>query len=129
MIDGVNKKFALKCVPKEKVFKAGHQSHIIEERAVLEMSDSPFIVNHYRTFRDTRQVYFLMDICLGGDLMKMLKKYQSLGMTFSEKQVKFYAANVIEAIDYLHFCNILYRDMKPENLLLDRNGYRDFLKF
>ena len=64
-----------------------------------------------------------MDAYLGGDLMKLLRKYESLGMTFTDKQVRFYAACVIEAIDYLHFCNIIYRDMKPENLLLDKNGY------
>lgn len=73
----------------------------------------------FRTFRDNKYLYFLMEPCLGGDVWTVLhqKRY------FDERTAKFMAGCVVEAFEYLHSRNIFYRDLKPENLMLDNRGY------
>ena len=67
-----------------------------------------------RTYKDNWRVYFLVDVCLGGELFTILRKKRS----FNEDYTRFYIACVVEAFDYMHNMNIIYRDLKPENLLL-----------
>lgn len=64
-------------------------------------------------------MFLLMEACLSGDVWTILQKQKN----FDEKTSKFMAACVVEALDYLHTKNIIYRDMKPENLMLDEHGY------
>lgn len=75
----------------------------------------------YNTYRDDKYLYFLMEVCLGGDLWTVIQKQKH--RCFDEKAAQFMAGCVIEAFDYLHKRNIVYRDLKPENLLLDSQGY------
>merc|ERR1719203_65504 len=83
------------------------------------------LVNLYRTYKDAYRVYFLLDACLGGELFTILRKKRY----FSEKSTKIYAGCVIEGFEYMHSRDIIYRDLKPENLVLERNGYLKITDF
>ena len=71
------------------------------------------------TYKDEFRVYFLLEVCLGGELFTILRKMRS----FDEPTGRFYTACVVEAFDYMHSKDIIYRDLKPENLVLMDNGY------
>ena len=95
------------------------QQYILREKLIMASCDSPFIVKLYRTYRDSRYLYMLMEPCLGGELWTILRNRTR----FQDAEARFYTACVIKALEYLHDKGILYRDLKPENLLLDATGY------
>ncbi|XP_069744324.1 cGMP-dependent protein kinase 2 [Narcine bancroftii] len=111
--------FALKCIKKKHVVDTRQQEHVYSEKNILLQTKSQFIVRLYRTFRDTKYVYLLLEVCLGGELWSVLRDM----CFFNEPTAKFCAGCVVEAFDYLHNRGIIYRDLKPENLLLDSDGY------
>ena len=71
-----------------------------------------------RSFKDSDRLYFLLEPVLGGELFSFLRN-QTL---FTEETSRFYAANVLLAFEYMHSFDIVYRDLKPENLLIDEKG-------
>lgn len=73
----------------------------------------------FKTYRDKKYLYFLLEPCLGGDLWTVLQKHKF----FEERISKFMTGCVVEALSYLHSKNMIYRDLKPENLMLDERGY------
>ncbi|KAI4465035.1 cyclic nucleotide-dependent protein kinase [Holotrichia oblita] len=95
--------------------------HVFNEKDIQINCNSNFIVRLYKTFQDSKYLYFLMESCLGGDLWTYLQKRK--GRMVPEIHARFYAACVLEAIAYLHERNYIYRDLKPENLLIDARGY------
>jgi len=111
--------YALKAVAKSKIVQTNQQSHIFNERDVMSQLDHPMIVKLFSTFQDKDLLYFLMEASLGGELFRILRKHKA----FPVEQSKFYAASVILAFEYLHSKQLVYRDLKPENLLLDAGGY------
>ena len=114
-----NKSYALKALRKNQVVELGQQSHILNEKKVMQMLDNKFLVNLKGTYKDEYRVYFLLEVCLGGELFTILRKMRS----FDESTARFYASCVIEAFDYMHSRDIIYRDLKPENLVLTSFGY------
>jgi len=117
--------YALKAIKKTQIEELGQAAHIVNEKKVMVMLDNRFLVNLRKTFKDAWRVYFLVDVCLGGELFTILRKKRS----FSEPWTQFYAGCVIEAFEYMHSLDVIYRDLKPENLVMDSNGYIKFTDF
>jgi len=119
LVEANGKRYALKAVGKERVFSLGQQEHIMNERNIMLHIHHPFIVDLYQTFQDHDYLYFLLEPSLGGELFSVLREKQY----FKQEEARFFAASVVLVFEYLHSKDIIYRDLKPENLLLDNMGY------
>merc|ERR1711941_188479 len=84
------------------------------------MTNSNFIIRLYETFNGAQNLYFLMEPALGGELHAT---YHRRGLHGSEKHARYYTGGVVFAFEHLHERRIIYRDLKPENLLLNEQGY------
>ena len=123
--DGTKKAYALKEVQKSKVVETGQEEHIINEKRVMAILDSEFCVRLFATYQTDNSLYFLTDVVLGGELFTVLRFNEK----FDIESTRFYAACVILAFEHIHSKDIIYRDLKPENLLLDKLGYLKLTDF
>ncbi|RGB43523.1 kinase-like domain-containing protein [Rhizophagus diaphanus] len=114
-----NRFYAMKVLKKSEVVRLKQVEHTNNEKHILEQVQHPFLVNLWGTFQDSANLYMVMDYVVGGELFSILRKNQR----FPDHVAKFYAAEVVLAFEYLHERDIIYRDLKPENLLLDNNGH------
>ena len=112
-------KYALKEMSKLKIIDKKSEKSINSEREFLSKLNHPFIVNMHYAFQDKDNLYLVMDLLNGGDLRFHISRYRK----FSEEQTRFFIANMIYALEYIHENNVIHRDIKPENLVLDENGY------
>jgi len=112
-------KFALKAIRKHDIVKHGQVEHVVNEKNIQQSLKTPFCVKLYRTYKDEFRIYFLLEACTGGDIFTILRKRRN----FNERATRFYAACIIAAFDHMHGKNIIYRDLKPENLVMDHTGY------
>uniref|UniRef100_A0A182J1F8 cGMP-dependent protein kinase n=1 Tax=Anopheles atroparvus TaxID=41427 RepID=A0A182J1F8_ANOAO len=117
--------FALKYLKKIEMVRQQQQEHAYSEKDIMLSCNSPFIVRLYKTYRDKKYLYFLMEACLGGDVWTVLQKSKF----FDERTARFITGCVVEAFEYLHSRNMIYRDLKPENLMLDERGYIKLVDF
>ncbi|KDD74428.1 protein kinase, partial [Helicosporidium sp. ATCC 50920] len=111
--------FALKVMSKAHVVAAGMQKHVVRERSVMAELSSPFVTALHASYQDESALYLLMELVQGGDFFTHLQRAAPL----DEKAVRFYAACVVLGLEALHTRGIAWRDLKPENLLLDAQGY------
>ncbi len=89
------------------------------ERRVLGYVDHPFLMKLHYAFQTGRKLYLVLDYCPGGELFFHLSRFKR----FPEGVVRFYSAELVLALQHLHNSGIIYRDIKPENILLDRDGH------
>merc|ERR1719230_638383 len=111
--------YAMKMLRKEHVVKRNQVEHTKTERSVLEAVSHPFIVTLHFAFQTPKKLYMVLEFCPGGELFYHLSR----AGRFSEGRALFYTAETTSAIAYLHSLRIIYRDLKPENLLLDADGH------
>jgi serine/threonine protein kinase len=114
-----SKIYAMKILKKEMVLKRKQYEHTLAERRILENIDHPFIVSLRFAFQTEHKLYMVFDFFNGGELYH----YLSEGGRFTEDRARFYAAEIASALDYLHRHGVVYRDLKPENLILDAAGH------
>ncbi|KAL2082189.1 hypothetical protein ACEWY4_022007 [Coilia grayii] len=119
------KYYAVKKVSKKHIVAKRQEAHMLFEKRILQVIQSDFIVKLHAAFRDSRYIYMLMEFCQGGEIWTKLKEVGR----FDEPVAVFVTACVVEAFAYLHKKSIMYRDLKPENLLLDARGYVKLVDF
>lgn len=111
--------YAMKTLRKADVLKRNQVAHVKAERDILAEADNEWVVKLYYSFQDKDNLYFVMDYIPGGDLMSLLIK---LGI-FEEKLARFYIAELTCAVESVHKMGFIHRDIKPDNILIDRDGH------
>ena len=121
-----NKLYAMKVMKKQDVTESNLVENIRLEREIMEKGNSPFLVELFYAFQSKVNFYFVMEFIPGGDLFVLLRKQRK----FPEEAVRFYAVEVILALEYLHSkMKIIYRDLKPENIMLTKEGHIKIIDF
>ncbi|KAI5071275.1 hypothetical protein GOP47_0013526 [Adiantum capillus-veneris] len=113
--------FAMKVMDKEVLTQRKKLQRMHREREILEFVDHPFLPTLYAHFEAQQYSCLVMDYCSGGDLHALRQKFP--GRRFATKTARFYAAEVLLALEYLHMLGIVYRDLKPENVLVRDDGH------
>lgn len=111
--------YAMKEMLKTRVIAKKSVASVMNERRLLTVLKHSFIVNMHFAFQDRENLYLGMDLLPGGDLRYHIARTK----VFTEAQVRFFAAAILTALEYVHSCHIIHRDLKPENLVLDAQGY------
>ena len=111
--------YAMKTLRKSDVLRKNQVAHVKAERDILAEADNEWVVKLYYSFQDKDNLYFVMDYIPGGDLMGLLIKFE----IFSEQLARFYIAELVRAIESVHKMGFIHRDIKPDNILIDRDGH------
>ncbi|EDV91357.1 serine/threonine-protein kinase greatwall isoform X2 [Drosophila grimshawi] len=114
-----NKLFAIKVMRKSEMINKNMVSQVITERNALALSRSPFCVNLFYSLQSLSSVYLVMEYMVGGDLKSLLAMYGY----FDEATARFYVAEMVMALQYLHQHGIVHRDIKPDNMLISASGH------
>jgi len=117
--------FALKILPISEVIRLKQIEHVRNEKEILLTVSHPFIVNLLWCDHNERFLYMLLEYVCGGELFTYLRNAGRL----TNSTAMFYASEIVLALEYLHSLSIVYRDLKPENLLLDREGHLKITDF
>ncbi|XP_021373654.1 serine/threonine-protein kinase LATS2-like isoform X2 [Mizuhopecten yessoensis] len=121
----VNQLYAMKMLRKSDVLKRNQVAHVKAERDILAEADNEWVVKLYYSFQDRDNLYFVMDYVPGGDLMGLLIKLE----IFEEPLAVFYIAELVLAIESVHKMGFIHRDIKPDNILIDKDGHMKLTDF
>lgn len=116
---GTSSFYALKILTMSQVIKLKQVEHVINERDILREVSHPFIVSLLWSYKDSHCLYMLFPYICGGELFSHLRQSGK----FHPSAAQFYAAEIVSALEYLHTLSIIYRDLKPENLLIGKDGH------
>ncbi|KAG5896711.1 hypothetical protein JTB14_014587 [Gonioctena quinquepunctata] len=116
---------AMKILCLADVIRLKQVEHVKNEKNILQEIRHPFIVNMLWCDRDESCIYMLFDYVCGGELFSYLRN----AGRFTSSTGNFYSAEIVSALEYLHSKSIVYRDLKPENLLLDKDGHLKITDF
>jgi hypothetical protein len=109
--------FAMKCLSKVALKKQRQLKYAISECKIMKILKNPFVLMMHYAFQTSQSLYMVLDFCPNGDLLGLIEKYEKLG----EDVAMFYTAETVLALDYLHSLDIVYRDLKPANILVDKD--------
>jgi protein-serine/threonine kinase len=113
--------YAMKVLNKREMVLRNKIKRVLTEQEILATVQHPFIVPLYYCFQSERYLYLVMEFCSGGEFFRLLQ--HQTGRRLREDHVKFYIAEIISALEYLHLMGYVYRDLKPENVLLHESGH------
>jgi len=116
---GSEQLYAIKALKKRSITSSTICEIMAEKEAFMLTSGHPFITTMYCCLQNTEHLFFVMEYMSGGNLKEQLDKVEF----FSEKRTKFYAAEIVLAVQFLHQHGILHRDLKLENVLVDSDGH------
>jgi hypothetical protein len=125
--DEKRRPYALKIQSKYELIKNHQAKGVVQEKNIMQQLHHPFLTNLVQTYQDKEFIYMLLGLVQGGELFSLLHQTSYDGI--SEKDTKFYAAGILEGLSHMHRRHILYRDLKPENVLIDRDGYPVIIDF
>ncbi|KAI9990304.1 hypothetical protein PInf_021114 [Phytophthora infestans] len=130
LLDGAEEQpMALKIMAKSHIIESDQQVQVMREKQILmTIPQHPFIVDLYATYQDANNLYMLMELVQGGELFTLLHNEEFIE-TVDESSVRFYSANAVLGLQHMHRYDYAYRDLKPENLLISREGYLKFVDF
>ncbi|XP_072263628.1 rho-associated protein kinase 2 isoform X2 [Pyxicephalus adspersus] len=112
------KVYAMKLLSKFEMIKRSDSAFFWEERDIMAFANSPWVVQLFSAFQDDKHLYMVMEYMPGGDLVNLMSNYD-----VPEKWAKFYTAEVVLALDAIHSMGLIHRDVKPDNMLLDKHGH------
>ncbi|KAA8495663.1 Serine/threonine-protein kinase KIN82 [Porphyridium purpureum] len=115
------KLYAIKVVTKDEMVKKNKVARVMTEREVLATTSHPFVVKMYASFQTNNKLFYCMELMAGGEFYRMLQALPEKRM--NEQDARFYTSEVTSALEYLHACGFVYRDLKPENVLVRADGH------
>ncbi|KAI0254309.1 Pkinase-domain-containing protein [Lactifluus subvellereus] len=115
------KLYAMKVLSKKEMIQRKKIKRALTEQEILASANHPFIVTLHHSFQSEDYLYHCMEYCMGGEFFRALQSRP--GKCLSEDAARFYAAEVVAALEYLHLMGFIYRDLKPENILLHHSGH------
>ncbi|KAM4557215.1 rho-associated protein kinase 1 isoform 1-T1 [Fundulus diaphanus] len=119
-----SKVYAMKLLSKFEMIKRSDSAFFWEERDIMAFANSPWVVQLFFAFQDDRYLYMVMEYMPGGDLVNLMSNYD-----VPEKWARFYTAEVVLALDGIHSMGFIHRDVKPDNMLLDKAGHLKLADF